>query len=272
MFSVLAKRFYQFPRVTKSLPTTFVVPKEDHIKYDRLIKSRKFRKSNTVPILSPTDPSYAAYHPSDIQTTQFPPISQETKDCISLIKQQAKSSCVNSMYAIIQLNSRSYSVSENDIIVTKRINNVDIGSVITLTNVREIGSKDHYIRGNKVQFKKHHYSDPIPTVYDSMNSSQKVSTKEIGDNEKEGSSDQDIQVYDKEGLLKNFIPCDSTFQYIDPRFFKVEAVVLEHPRSAKYVTIRRRVGKGPGDKKWRKRSYRDHLSILRVTKIEMNDL
>ena len=56
---------------------------------------------------------------------------------------------------------------------------------------------------------------------------------------------------------------------INKQFIDCEAVVVEQAVSAKYTKYLRRPGKGPGDRKWRKRSYRDDLTVLRITNIDV---
>ncbi len=112
-------------------------------------------------------------------------------------------------YAIVEVNSRPYSIAKNDVLVIKRMPGTKIGDVVSLTRVREIGSKDYYIRGAPL---------------------------------------------------------------VETSYVEVQAVVLEHTVSAKYTKYRKRLGKGPGDRKWRKKSYRDRLTVLRVDKLEVKDL
>jgi ribosomal protein L21 len=61
------------------------------------------------------------------------------------------------------------------------------------------------------------------------------------------------------------------YDYVDERFFDIKAVVLEQCKSAKYTQVLKRPGKGGGDRKFRKRSYRDNLSVIRVTKCDLNE-
>jgi large subunit ribosomal protein L21 len=132
-------------------------------------------------------------------------LSETTRACLDSIRTQGRQ---DKFYAILELNTRPFSVVKNDVVVTKRLPGTDVGDILTLTNVREIGSKDFFVRG-----------EPL----------------------------------------------------VDARFVSIKAIVLEQPWSAKYVTFRRRFGRGPGDRKWRKRSHRDHLSILRIVDIDIND-
>ena len=55
---------------------------------------------------------------------------------------------------------------------------------------------------------------------------------------------------------------------ISTAYVHVEAIVLSQTWSGKYTVFRRRLGRGPGDRKWRKRSYKDLLTILRITKLD----
>lgn len=132
-------------------------------------------------------------------------ISQTTRESLLKIRQQG---LLDKFYAIVDIHGTPYSVTRNDIVVVKRMPGTRVGDELTLRNVREIGSKDYYIRGSPL---------------------------------------------------------------VDHRYFDVRAVVLEQPWSAKYTKFLRRVGQGPGDRKFRKRSYRDKLNILRISDITVND-
>lgn len=155
-------------------------------------KQIQLRQSNTVP--------------KNIQSEdKSMEISKETRECLKLIRQQGQE---DRFYAICEINSRPFSVSGGDVLVIKHMPGTNIGDMIALSRVREIGSKDYYIRGAPL---------------------------------------------------------------VDKRFCDVQAVILQHPLSAKYTTYRRRLGQGPGDRKWRKRSYRDHLTVLRISKVQVAD-
>lgn len=56
---------------------------------------------------------------------------------------------------------------------------------------------------------------------------------------------------------------------MNPKYVNVQAMVLSHTWSAKYTIFRRRLGRGPGDRKFRKRSHRDQLTVLRITNLDV---
>ncbi|KAJ3016408.1 hypothetical protein HKX48_004049 [Thoreauomyces humboldtii] len=114
---------------------------------------------------------------------------------LSLLRSQ------NHFYAIVEVKARPYHVNLNDVIITMRMNDLNLGDVIELDRVREIGSADYILRGNP---------------------------------------------------------------YVDPRFFRISAVVVEHPVSRDVVSVHK------------KRSGRDkvvtnrtHHTALRVSAIDI---
>ncbi|KAJ3064209.1 hypothetical protein HDU98_012354 [Podochytrium sp. JEL0797] len=50
--------------------------------------------------------------------------------------------------AIVEIKQRPYFVAVNDVIVTMRMNDLQLGDVIELDRVREIGSEDYLLQGN----------------------------------------------------------------------------------------------------------------------------
>lgn len=132
-------------------------------------------------------------------------LDQHSAECLKKIRDQGSA---DRLYAILEINTHPYNVTVGDVVISKRLPDTEIGDVLTLTNAREIGSRDYFIRGKPL---------------------------------------------------------------VDPRYFSVNAMVLEHGWSAKYTKLLRRKGRGPGDRKFRKRSYRDNLTTLRITDIHIQD-
>ena len=131
------------------------------------------------------------------------PISEETRECLRKIREQGLQ---ERFYAVVEVNTKPFSVTENDVIICKRLPGTQLGDRLHLTNVREVGSREYYIRGSPL---------------------------------------------------------------VDQRYFKCEAVVVEQPLSDKFTKYMKRVGRGGGDRKFRKRSYRDRLTVLRVCRLEV---
>ncbi|KAI9105009.1 hypothetical protein DFS34DRAFT_224284 [Phlyctochytrium arcticum] len=105
-------------------------------------------------------------------------------------------------YAIVEIKNRPYFVNSHDIIITMRMNELQLGDVISLDRVREIGSADYTLEGNP---------------------------------------------------------------YIDPKYFSINAVVIEHPVNKETVAIHR---------KRRNRNKvvfnHSHHTALRISSIEIN--
>ncbi|KAJ3132628.1 hypothetical protein HK100_005182 [Physocladia obscura] len=94
--------------------------------------------------------------------------SSQTKTQLALLRGQ------NYLRAIVELKQRPYFVALNDVIITMRMNDLELGDVIELDRVREISSEDYILQGNP---------------------------------------------------------------YVHPSYFKVKAVVIEHPVSAEIVPL-----------------------------------
>ncbi|KAF8952627.1 hypothetical protein BGZ52_004905 [Haplosporangium bisporale] len=50
-------------------------------------------------------------------------------------------------YAVAEIKNRPYLITKNDIIVLDRLNDVKLGDVIELNQIKELGSKDYSIQG-----------------------------------------------------------------------------------------------------------------------------
>eukprot|EP00842_Homolaphlyctis_polyrhiza_P004030 jgi/Hompol1/4628/HPOL_003781-RA len=70
------------------------------------------------------------------------PFSQTTKDALLLMHNQTQ------YYAVVEIKNRPYHVSKNDVIVTPRMKDLQLGDIIELDRVREIGSSDFVLQGN----------------------------------------------------------------------------------------------------------------------------
>ncbi|KAH7025485.1 ribosomal protein L21-like protein [Linnemannia elongata] len=60
---------------------------------------------------------------------------------ISLLRNQLK------YYAVAEIKNRPYLITKNDIIVLDRLKDVQLGDVIELNQIKELGSKDYAIQG-----------------------------------------------------------------------------------------------------------------------------
>lgn len=70
-------------------------------------------------------------------------VSDETKKALKAIEEQKK------YYAVVEIVGSSYMVTEGDIVKVMRLRDVDVGDVLNMDRVRELGSKDYTIRGSK---------------------------------------------------------------------------------------------------------------------------
>jgi large subunit ribosomal protein L21 len=50
-------------------------------------------------------------------------------------------------YAVAEIKNRPYLITKNDIIVLDRLKDVQLGDVIELNQIKELGSKDYAIKG-----------------------------------------------------------------------------------------------------------------------------
>ena len=51
-------------------------------------------------------------------------------------------------YAVTEIVGRHYLITKNDLIVTNRLGDVDLGDIVQLNRVKELGSKDFTIKGD----------------------------------------------------------------------------------------------------------------------------
>ncbi|KAI8908794.1 hypothetical protein DFJ77DRAFT_473313 [Powellomyces hirtus] len=149
------------------------------------------------PTSTPTPPTPTSIPPPPSVTTTSTKPSADTLTALSLLRAQP------SFYAIVELKARPYHVHKNDVILTPKINSLQLGDVIALDRVREIGSPDFILKGNP---------------------------------------------------------------YIDPTYFSIKAVVVEHLVSKENETLfKNRSGRN------RIVKNKSHHTALRVAEIDIND-
>ncbi|KAJ1560810.1 hypothetical protein HK405_005878 [Cladochytrium tenue] len=68
--------------------------------------------------------------------------SDETIAALRRMRAQAKSS------AIVEIKARPYEVTVNDVVVTMRMNDLNLGDVVLLDRVREISTEDFVLKGH----------------------------------------------------------------------------------------------------------------------------
>ncbi|KAI3633114.1 hypothetical protein MIR68_009189 [Amoeboaphelidium protococcarum] len=202
---IISKRLYRSPEY----PQKVWKPVLSQADAENLSKIYKTRNTNQRP------KNIVIKEQDHLQSTSQSKLSESTLGALLKIKQQAQclitspvsTQAQSAMYATVEINQKPFSVLKNDIVITKRLKHTKVGDELLLTRIREIGTRDYFLKGQPL------------------------------------------------------VPSENCI---------VKAMVLEHTLSAKYITYRRRVGQGPGDRKWRKRSYRDHLTTLRITDIDVN--
>ncbi|KAF9298895.1 hypothetical protein BGZ88_003759 [Linnemannia elongata] len=74
-------------------------------------------------------------------STASPSTSSSDDSQISLLRNQLK------YYAVAEIKNRPYLITKNDIIVLDRLKDVQLGDVIELNQIKELGSKDYAIQG-----------------------------------------------------------------------------------------------------------------------------
>ncbi|KAF9085892.1 hypothetical protein BGX29_003081 [Mortierella sp. GBA35] len=96
--------------------------------------ARLFSATSSASQATPTT-STASPAPTSTQT----PASSESP--ISLLRNQLR------YYAVAEIKNRPYLITKNDIIVLDRLKDVQLGDVIELNQIKELGSKDYAIKG-----------------------------------------------------------------------------------------------------------------------------
>ncbi|RIA80744.1 ribosomal protein L21-like protein [Glomus cerebriforme] len=69
------------------------------------------------------------------------PFSNATKDYLNRLREQLH------YYAVIEIRTQKFLITKNDLVITHRLRDVDIGDEIKLNRVLELGSKDYTIKG-----------------------------------------------------------------------------------------------------------------------------
>ncbi|KAG0204869.1 hypothetical protein BGX31_003086 [Mortierella sp. GBA43] len=83
--------------------------------------------------------------PSISATPASPVSSGSTSDSSSLVNLLRSQ---NRYYAVAEIKNRPYLITKNDIIVLDRLSDVNLGDVIELNQIKELGSKDYAIKGH----------------------------------------------------------------------------------------------------------------------------
>ena len=99
----------------------------------RLINSTT--TTTTEPLPSPYSLPPSKYPP------RTPSFSNITKEYLNRLRDQLH------YYAVIEISSQKFLVTKNDLVVTHRLGDVDVGDEIKLNRVLELGSKDYTIKG-----------------------------------------------------------------------------------------------------------------------------
>ncbi|KAF9110745.1 hypothetical protein BGX27_005920 [Mortierella sp. AM989] len=90
--------------------------------------------------------TFSASQATPTATTSSPATSETSGDSISgspvsLLRDQLR------YYAVAEIKNRPYLITKNDIIVLDRLKDVQLGDVIELNQIKELGSKDYAIQG-----------------------------------------------------------------------------------------------------------------------------
>ncbi|PKY52116.1 hypothetical protein RhiirA4_469547 [Rhizophagus irregularis] len=88
-----------------------------------------------------TDPPSSSYSFSLSKYSHIPSFSTATKDYLNRLREQLH------FYAVVEIRSQKFLITKNDLVITHRLSDVDIGDEIKLNRVTEIGSKDYTIKG-----------------------------------------------------------------------------------------------------------------------------
>jgi len=51
-------------------------------------------------------------------------------------------------YAVAEIVGRPYLITKNDLVIVNRLNDVELGDILSLDKVRELGSKDYTLKGS----------------------------------------------------------------------------------------------------------------------------
>ncbi|RUS34963.1 hypothetical protein BC938DRAFT_477412 [Jimgerdemannia flammicorona] len=75
-------------------------------------------------------------------TTALATLDATTKDAVSLLRSQLR------YYAIVEIMGRPHLITKNDLVIVNRLLDVEVGDVVELNRVRELGSRDYTIKGS----------------------------------------------------------------------------------------------------------------------------
>ncbi len=67
---------------------------------------------------------------------------EQTQQALSLLKSSGK------LYAIAEIKHKPFHFTANDVLVAPRMNELELGDVIELDRVRELGSENYILQGN----------------------------------------------------------------------------------------------------------------------------
>ncbi|KAF8983834.1 hypothetical protein BGZ46_009402 [Entomortierella lignicola] len=102
------------------------------------IASSTPKQFSTVITASQATPTTTLSSPSSSVTSETSDISGSP---IKLLRDQIR------YYAVAEIKNRPYLITKNDIIVLDRLKDVQLGDVIELNQIKELGSKDYAIQG-----------------------------------------------------------------------------------------------------------------------------
>ncbi|KAG0376933.1 hypothetical protein BGX24_006975 [Mortierella sp. AD032] len=98
--------------------------------------------SSAVRLFSATSSASQATPTSSTASPTTPTSTQTSTDSpVSLLRNQLR------YYAVAEIKNRPYLITKNDIIVLDRLKDVQLGDVIELNQIKELGSKDYAIQG-----------------------------------------------------------------------------------------------------------------------------
>ncbi|KAG0362448.1 hypothetical protein BGZ54_008619 [Gamsiella multidivaricata] len=96
------------------------------------------QRTNTATPTSSTASPVAGAVPSTSSST---PSNSSSSSPVNLLRDQLR------YYAVAEIKNRPYLITKNDIIVLDRLKDVQLGDVIELNQIKELGSKDYAIQG-----------------------------------------------------------------------------------------------------------------------------
>ncbi|KAI1294261.1 hypothetical protein EDD11_008206 [Mortierella claussenii] len=106
-------------------------------------RSNSVTAASSSRLFSTTFPASQATPTAAIPTSQSTASTSESgaSSPVSLLRDQLR------YYAVAEIKSRPYLITKNDIIVLDRLKDVQLGDVIELNQIKELGSKDYAIQG-----------------------------------------------------------------------------------------------------------------------------